>query len=141
MTQPHQLTLFFDGNCPFCHNEMKRLASWDAGGRLAFVDIAVAGFDPSPLGASMLDLNRELYSQRPDGTVLVGIDSMLAAYTLVDKGWMVLPLRVKWLRPGLRYLYRKFAINRYTMSRWLGYKVTPRCVDGVCSVGNPFLGK
>jgi predicted DCC family thiol-disulfide oxidoreductase YuxK len=132
------LTLYFDGQCAFCATEMQRLASWDRDGRLAFVDIAQPGFDSSHLGASMAALNREMYSQRADGTVLVGVDSMLAAYTLVGKGWLVWPLRVPLLRDVLAALYRLFARNRYKMSALLGYKA-PACVNGVCEIGNPFL--
>lgn len=154
LTHPHlralnpdnALTLFFDGNCPFCHSEMKRLASWNHAGHLAFVDIAEPGFDPAPLGVSMADLNREMHSQRADGTLLVGIDSLLAAYSLAGKSWLVLPLRIHWLRPALRRLYRGFALRRYAISRWLGYTIPPQssngtCTSKLCAVGNPFLGK
>lgn len=133
------LTLFYDGNCPFCTAEMARLRSWDRSAKLAFVDIAQPGFDPASLGVSMADLNRELHSQTASGAVLVGIDSMLTAYTLVGKAWMVLPLRVTWLRPTLAKWYRAFARNRYRISRWLGYKPVPHCDGNVCRAENPFL--
>jgi predicted DCC family thiol-disulfide oxidoreductase YuxK len=135
------LTLYFDGKCPFCTTEMGRLERWDRDHRLAFVDIATPGFDPAPLGADMAALNREMHSQAADGKVLVGIDSMIAAYSLVGRGWMVLPLRVPLLRPALAGLYRAFARNRYTMSRVLGYKgkAGPVCSGGVCQRQNPFL--
>ncbi|MDB5776856.1 MAG: hypothetical protein JWP38_2989 [Herbaspirillum sp.] len=132
------LTLYFDGQCPFCLAEMTRLRSWNKVGRLAFVDIAEPGFDPTFLGVDMTALNRELHSSTAVGEVLVGIDSMLAAYTLVGKGWFVLPLRVSFLRPPLAYLYRKFARNRYRISALLGYKPVPICKDGVCSTRHPF---
>jgi predicted DCC family thiol-disulfide oxidoreductase YuxK len=131
------LTLYYDGKCPFCAHEMKRLGEWDRAGRLAFVDIMQPGFDPAHLNASMEDLDRQLYSQTPEGKVLVGVDSMLAAYTLVGRGYMVWPLRVPLLRGALSYLYRLFARNRYKMSALLGYKA-PACEDGVCAI-NPFL--
>ena len=132
------LTLYYDGNCPFCSSEMQRLRTWDKAGRLAFVDIALAGFDPGLLGASMAQLNRELYSLRADGRVLVGIDSMLAAYTLAGRAWLVLPLRVPGLRQVCGLLYRRFARNRYLMSRLLGYRA-PVCADGACQMRNPFF--
>ncbi len=132
------LTLYFDGRCPFCRAEMDRLGTWDGAGKLAFVDIAGAGFDPAPLGADLAALNRELYSRTAAGQVLVGLDSMLAAYTLAGRGWLVWPLRVAPLRPPLATLYRAFARHRYTISRWLGYKIAP-CKDGVCDIGNPFM--
>jgi predicted DCC family thiol-disulfide oxidoreductase YuxK len=131
------LTLYYDGTCPFCALEMTRLANWDRAGRLAFVDIAQPEFDPARLGASMAELNLQLYSQRADGQVLVGIDSMLAAYTLAGRGALVWPLRVPLLRGLLSSLYRLFARNRYKMSALLGYKA-PACESGVCAI-NPFL--
>ena len=132
------LTLYYDGKCAFCTREMMRLASWDRQQRLAFVDIAQPGFDPAPLGLSMLDLNREMASQTAQGEVLIGVDSMLAAYALVGRGYLVWPLRVPGLRQVLTILYRLFARHRYTMSTLLGYKM-PDCAGGVCGIGNPFL--
>jgi predicted DCC family thiol-disulfide oxidoreductase YuxK len=136
-----ELTLYFDGNCPFCATEMARLRSWNRAGKLSFIDIADPGFEPSFLGVDAAALNRELHSRTSSGEILVGIDSMLAAYTLVGKGWLVFPLRVKLLRPLLAWMYRAFARNRYRFSRWMEYKVVERCVSGACHIGNPFIGR
>jgi predicted DCC family thiol-disulfide oxidoreductase YuxK len=135
------LTLYFDGNCAFCNAEMSRLRRWDRAGRLCFIDIAQAGFDPAPLGVDMAALNRELHSKTEKGVVLVGIDSMLAAYTLVGKRWRVFPLRIRVLRPLLSGLYRKFARNRYRFSKLMGYKSMPQCDEGVCNRIHPFLDR
>ena len=134
------LTLYYDGLCPFCTAEMARLARWDAGHRhlLAFVDIAAPGFDPAFLGASMTELNAQMHARRADGRVLVGVEAMLAAYTLAGRGALVWPLRVPFLRTVLSWLYRLFARHRYTMSRLLGYRGAS-CDAGVCTPGNPFL--
>ena len=133
------LTLYFDGRCPFCFSEMQRLSRWNGSGHLRFVDIAQPDFDPAVLGVDRAALNLELHSRTANGRLLVGIDSMLAAYTLVGRGWLVLPLRVPLLRPLLAQLYRRFARNRYRISRCLGYSAVPRCEEGICPVGNPFL--
>ena len=133
------LTLYYDGNCPFCANGMRQLGAWDKAGKLAFVDISTPGFDPAHLNATMAQLNLEIYSQDASGKVLAGVDSLLVAYTLAGQGWRVLPLRVPLLRTVLSWLYRAFARNRYTMSRLLGYKAKPACEDGVCFHGNPFF--
>lgn len=135
------LTLYYDGQCAFCTAEMARLARWDQprAAALAFVDIAQLGFDPAHLNASMAQLNAQLYARTQDGRVLVGIDSMLAAYTLVGRGFLVWPLRVPVLRTVLAFLYRAFARHRYAMSRLLGYRLAPACSAGVCKAGNPFL--
>ncbi len=134
-----ELSLYYDGNCPFCLAEMTRLRNWNHAGKLAFVDISEADFDPVFLGVDMTALDSQLHSLTHDGKVLVGIDSMLLAYTLVEKSWLVLPLRVKFLRPGLSYLYQKFARHRYTFSRWLGYKTVKACTSGSCKLQHPFF--
>ena len=120
---------------------MARLRKWNTAGKLGFVDIASPNFDPTPLGVTMEALDRELHSQTSAGDILIGIDSMLSAYSLVGNGWLVFPLRVNTLRPMLSLLYRKFARHRYRISRWLGYKTTPLCVDGVCRRSHPFFDK
>lgn len=137
---PAALTLYYDGLCPFCTIEMDRLRRWDKHGQLGFVDISIGGFDPSHLGATMEQLNLEVYSQTDQGQVLAGTESIFAAYRLVGRGWIVWPLRVPLLRQFLSWLYRLFARNRYRMSRLLGYKrATPRCEEGVCAHRNPYF--
>jgi predicted DCC family thiol-disulfide oxidoreductase YuxK len=136
------LTLYYDGRCPFCVGSMRRLHGWDCAARLAFVDMSQPGFDPSPLGADLDALNRELHGMTREGKVLVGIDCMLAAYTLAGRGWLVWPLRIRLLRPALAGFYRWFARHRYAISRRLGLRLPPACEDGVCQVrhgGNPFI--
>ena len=128
------LTLYFDGKCPFCRAGMERLARRDRHARLAFVDIAAAGFDPAVIGATMAELDRELHARRADGSVLKGTRSIVAAYAAVGQGW-----RVAWMRlPLAGALYLLFARHRYTMSRLLGFR--PRdCADGVCSISSHLL--
>jgi predicted DCC family thiol-disulfide oxidoreductase YuxK len=133
------LTLYFDGACAFCVKSMRQLRRWDAAGRLAFIDIAAPGFDPAPLGVTMAALNREVHGRTREGEVVVGIDTMLAAYTLTGRGWLVWPLRVRLLRPALAGCYRWFARHRYAISRRLGIRLPDACIDGVCGIGNPFL--
>ena len=139
MMHATEWTFFFDGNCPFCAAEMRRLGDWDKAGKLAFVDISAPDFSAISLGVDMAALDRELHSLTAHGRMLVGIDSMLAAYTLVGRGWLVAPLRVPMLRPLLADLYRRFARNRYRISRWLGYAQKPTCSEDVCRRDHPFL--
>lgn len=139
MNSAASLTLYYDGRCPFCVASMRRLHGWDAAGKLAFVDMSTPGFDPAPLGANMDALNRELHGRTCKGEVLVGIDCMLAAYTLAGRAWMVWPLRIKPLRRALSSAYRCVARHRYAISRRLGLSLPPACEDGVCSTRNPFM--
>ena len=133
----YDLALFYDGNCVFCTQEMTRLRRWDTAGRLGFVDIAEPDFDPAILGVDMAALNAELHSLTSGGQVLVGIDSLLAAYSLVGRGWIMSPLRVRLLRPVFSTLYRKFARHRYRISSLLGLSAAPACAAGTCSMRTP----
>ena len=133
------LTLFYDASCPFCLHEMQRLQAWNHEGKLAFVDITQATFDPTPLGVSMADLDAALHGQTHDGRVLVGLDTMFLAYSLVHKAWLVLPLKIQWLRPSLRFLYRQFARHRYSLSSLMGFKKSKLCTSGHCELKHPFF--
>jgi predicted DCC family thiol-disulfide oxidoreductase YuxK len=132
------LTLYYDGRCLFCLRAMDKLRRWDKAGHLAFVDIAGPDFDPAPLGVSLADLNRTVHARRADGALLTGIDTILAAYTLVGRGWRVWPLRWRWLRRASSAAYASLAHHRYRLSRWLGLR-PPRCDGDVCALRDSLL--
>ncbi|WP_234483996.1 thiol-disulfide oxidoreductase DCC family protein [Noviherbaspirillum pedocola] len=138
MTRMPALTLYFDGLCPFCVAQARRLKRWNGARRVAFIDIAQAGFDPSTLGVEMAALHRELHGKTGDGEVLTGLDCMIAAYTLLGRGWMVWPLRLRPLRPILTWLYRGFARHRYRISKRLGMGLPVQCDGKRCDIGHPF---
>ncbi|WP_342115216.1 thiol-disulfide oxidoreductase DCC family protein [Pseudoduganella sp. OTU4001] len=124
------LTLYFDSKCPLCKREMQRLGRWDRNGRLAFIDMSQADFDPAPLGVTLAAMDAELHAVNAEGGLLVGTDAILEAYTLVGRSWLVWPLRVPVLRPMLAKAYRSLARNRYRVSRWFGYGSAHRACDG-----------
>ena len=120
------LTLYYDGNCALCRAQMARLRRLDNAGRLGFSDIAAPGFAPEALGVSREALGAEIHALSADGRLMVGLDSVIAAYTAVGRGWLVAPLRIGVLRPLLVAMYRALARNRYRLSR---------CADGACKLG------
>ncbi|RQT11404.1 thiol-disulfide oxidoreductase DCC family protein [Burkholderia contaminans] len=130
-----ELVLYFDGRCPLCVAEIRRLGARDARHRLAFVDIAAPDFDPAPLGVDLPALNRELHARLPDGRMLTGVDSILAAQALTGRRRLVRLLRVPAVRRALAPLYRRFARNRHAVSRWLGYRAEAPCDGAACDSG------
>ncbi|MBX4145517.1 DUF393 domain-containing protein, partial [Ralstonia pickettii] len=126
------MVLYFDGRCPLCVAQIRRLGARDAQQRLAFVDIAGPGFDPVPLGVGLPALNRELHARLPDGRMLTGVDGILAAHALTGRGWLVRLLRVPVVRGVLAPLYRRVARNRHALSRWLGYRTEAACDGPAC---------
>lgn len=126
---PTELTLFFDGRCPLCAAEMRRIGQLDKQGRLAFRDMSEAGFDAAIYGTTWEAMDAELHGVDRSGQMLVGIDCIAVVYSLIGRSWLVWPLKVEATKPFWRSIYRWFARNRYCASRVLGY----RCENGVCA--------
>jgi uncharacterized protein YbjT (DUF2867 family) len=124
------LTLLYDGACPICVFEMRRLHGLDRAGRLAYCDIAAPGFDASRYGTTLEGMMGRMHAVAADGRLLVGMDAIRAAYAAVGLGWLLAPTRLPWLRRPADRAYLWFAANRYAISRWLGM----RC-EGACEIG------
>lgn len=121
------LTLFYDGRCPLCVAEMRRLASLDGGRRLIFEDIHHPGFAARFPHINPDAANRILHGQTDSGELLFGLDVSCQAWRMVGKHrWMAM-LRWPLIRPIADLGYRLFARHRYQISRWLTGQ--PRCQD------------
>lgn len=123
-----RVTLFYDGSCSLCRREMAWLERADRGrGRLRFVDITAAGFDPAEAGASMDALMSRMHARAEDGELVTGMDAIRCGYAAVGRGWMVAPTRWPVLRSVFDRMYGVFARNRV---RWFGGGT---CADGSCA--------
>lgn len=111
-----QLTIFYDGVCPLCVAEMKRLAKLDKKLQLQFVDVqqpeALQAFSRISKSASL----ERLHGINQDGEVLQGLDVTYEAWRLVGKGWLVAPLRWPVLSWFADKAYLWFAKHRYRIS-------------------------
>ena len=126
---PYPITLLYDGACPICLHEMTRLARFDRRERLRFVDISAGGFDATRYGATRDEMMTLMHAELADGRIVKGVDALRTAYAAVGLGWLLAPLRWRWLRPHADALYARFAINRMRVSRALGF-----CPDGRCGI-------
>lgn len=116
-TRHYPLTLFYDAACPVCNLEMDNLKARNTGGQLRFVDISHPAFDPAPLGLSLQALNGLLHAQRPDGSLVVGVEVFRLAYGAVGLGRWTAPTQWRWVAPWIDQAYAVFARNRYGISR------------------------
>lgn len=120
-----QLTIFYDGGCPLCVHEMRKLKKLDGGRQMVFEDIHSDGFEQRYPAIDKTAADTILHAQTDRGEMLYGLDVTHAAWSLVGRGWLTAPLR--W--PGLRWFadkaYLFFARNRYRISRLLTGKA--RC--------------
>lgn len=145
----YPLTLLYDGTCAVCSLEMDHLRERNHAGRLVFVDIARPGFDATPYGATREEMDAVIHGQRPDGSLLRGVEVLRLAYAAVGLGWVTAPTGWAPLRPLADAGYRVFARHRRTISRLAAplidalraarARCTARrmqaCAKGACDIG------
>ncbi len=116
MNTNYPLTLLYDGACPVCNLEMDNLKARNTAGQLKFVDISAPFFDTTPYGATLADMNGLIHAQRPDGTLVVGVEVFRLAYDAVGLGHLTAPTGWSVFKPGFDAAYAVFARNRYGFS-------------------------
>ena len=122
--------IFFDGHCPLCSKEARGYQRRDRLGRLEFVDIAAPGFDAAAYGLDAERINEVMHARTADGVVHTQVDAFRTIWralpgsigTRVALGVLAIP----GMLPVANVFYRMFARNRY--------RLTGRCVDGVCAL-------
>lgn len=129
------LTLFYDGFCPLCVAEMRKLKSYDHKHRLRFEDIQAPDFEDRFPDLDREILNRRIYGQLEDGSMISGLDVTYLAWKQVGKAWVYAPLRwpvIRWLADGV---YLLFARYRYQISFMLtGKKRCAPCEKEICDL-------
>jgi predicted DCC family thiol-disulfide oxidoreductase YuxK len=113
----YPLTLLYDGACPVCNLEMDNLKARNAAALLRFVDISVPQFDATPYGASLHEMNGLIHAQRPDGSLVVGVEVFRLAYGAVGLGHLTAATGWPVLKPLADAAYAVFARNRYGFSK------------------------
>ena len=113
----YPLTLLYDGACPVCMLEMDNLKARNDQGLLRFVDISEAGFDPTPLGATLAEMNALIHAQRPDGSLVIGVEVFRLAYTAVGLGHFTRFTAWPIFKPLVDAAYLLFARHRMLASR------------------------
>ena len=113
------LIVFYDGLCPLCSKEINHLRKLDKPGLLKLEDINQHDFESRYPHISKTEANAILLSQLPDGTLLRGLDTTHAAWSLVGKGYLTAWLRWPLIRWFADKAYLFFARRRHTISRLL----------------------
>ncbi|HET7792111.1 MAG TPA: DUF393 domain-containing protein [Rhizobacter sp.] len=116
MNTVYPVTLLYDASCPVCALEMDHLRARNHEGRLRFVDISAAGFDPAPYGATLAEMDAELHACGADGRLVVGVPALRLAYETVGLGWVMRPTGWGPFRPLADAGYRLFARHRRRIS-------------------------
>lgn len=111
-----ELTVFYDGFCPLCVREVKKLSKLDKRKRMQFVDIQAEGFENQYPLINKQEANRILIGQKADGSITKGLDTTHAAWTLAGKSYVTAWLRWPIISFFTDKAYLIFAKHRYTLS-------------------------
>ena len=128
------LTLYFDGACPLCAQEIKLLRAKASPARLLFVDISEDGFDASAVGFSLEAMQSSLHARFSDGDWVMGLDATLWSWRAAGLGIWVTPVSWPVMRPLLNLGYRFFCRWRPHLA-WLPHPDgSRRCHDLQCDI-------
>ncbi|MEO1591739.1 MAG: DUF393 domain-containing protein [Cyanobacteria bacterium J06632_22] len=141
MTEPTwKIKLLYDGECPLCLREVNFLQRRDNGrGRVAFVDIADANYDPADnAGIDFETAMGRIHAILPDGRVIQNVEVFRRVYEILDMGWVYavtkLPM-LGWLADKLYDLWadqRLRMTGRPSMQQILAERA--QCDNGRCRV-------
>lgn len=100
-----RLTVWYDGDCPLCRNEIAVLKALDRADRIAFVDLSVG----LPCPIDRMAMKMRFHAQEPGGPLLSGAEAFAAMWRAVPPlapfGRMA---RAPWLLRVLEALYVAF---------------------------------
>ena len=108
-----KLTFLFDGGCPLCLRETNFLKKRNFSNQILFIDINSKDYDQSLFSnISYSKAMSNLHGIMENGQIIKGLDVLAYSYELVGLGWVYYPLKIKFLSPILRLVYRYWAKNR-----------------------------
>ncbi|ATJ81712.1 thiol-disulfide oxidoreductase DCC family protein [Halomonas beimenensis] len=111
------VTLFHDGECPFCRCEVAWLRRHPRADRLVLVDIRASGFEAAAWGRTFEAMRGRLHVRDAAGRWFVGMEASRALYAVLGHRrlvwWSCLPGVAGLLDGG----YRIFARHRERLGR------------------------
>ena len=109
----NKLTFLYDGGCPLCLRETNFLKRRDSSFLIKFVDISSKDYEQKSFSdISYKEAMSNLHGIMENGEIIKGLDVLAYSYELVGLGWVYYPLKIKFLSPLLRLVYRYWAKYR-----------------------------
>ena len=109
----NKLTFLFDGGCPLCLRETNFLKKRHISNQILFIDINSKDYDQALFNnISYAEAMSNLHGIIENGEIIKGLDVLAYSYELIGLGWVYSPLKIKFLSPLLRLVYRYWAKYR-----------------------------
>ncbi len=110
--------MLYDGDCPICQAEVKRLSRWNKKGELEFEDISADDFKAEKYQSNRKKLMAEIHGVYPDGKVISGMQVFRESYAAVGKGLFLAATQWPLFQPFFDYSYQCFARHRLKLGKW-----------------------
>jgi predicted DCC family thiol-disulfide oxidoreductase YuxK len=128
--RPDADVVIYDGDCRFCTTNVRRIARWDKGGRLAFLslhDPEVARRWPDLTHEMLME---EMYVIEPSGRRHAGAEGFRYLTRRLPRLWLLAPLlHLPFSLPLWKWGYRQVAKRRYKLAG-----KTNACDGDACAV-------
>ncbi len=112
-----KFVFLFDGGCPLCLRETTFLKQKDISNKINFVDINSVNYDPSIFkNISYAAAMSNLHGILENGNIIKGLEVLAYAYELIGLGWIYYPLKIKFIAPFLKFVYKYWAKYRLKMT-------------------------
>lgn len=124
-----ELTVFFDGACVLCANEINHYRKKDTSEVIGFVDISKANFKAQDYGLDQTEVNIHLHGIDSEGSVYKGVDAFVEIWKRIPQySFLISIFNNKFLRPVFNISYDVFAkyIRKYLPKN--------KCDDNSCSI-------
>jgi len=106
---PSVLSVWYDGDCPFCRQEVALYSRVDRDERIEWIDIVALADSQLPAGKSREDLLGKFHAREADGPWQIGVDAFAAI-------WKKLPV-LKWFA----FVFRLPIIRQIAQLAYLGF--------------------
>ncbi|WP_353506898.1 DUF393 domain-containing protein [Aliiglaciecola sp. LCG003] len=129
-----QFKLFYDGLCPLCMLEIRKLANLDHQLKIHFVDIQAEQFAHDYPSLDKVVLSNRIHAQLENGQFVTGLDANFEVWKRVGRGWIFAPLRWPLVRWFADRGYNFFAKHRHRISYLItGKKRALYCTPLTCA--------
>jgi len=108
-----KLIFLYDGGCPLCLRETNFLKNKDPLIKIKFVDINNAEYNPNLYkNISYQEAMANLHGILENGDIIKGLDVLAYSYELIGLGWVYFPVKISFLSPFLKLVYKFWAKYR-----------------------------
>ncbi len=128
------ITVFYDGSCSVCADEIAHYKKKDQHNRLILVDISADGFEPGNYGKTREEFMAQMHVRDNDGLFFLGVDAFPAIWqALPGRFFRILAFVIR--LPGIHFM-ASMAYVLFAKYRGRLFPPPTPCDSGQCGLGH-----